>query len=224
MQDFKHNKHDFFQKGSSSDGLQIIQLSLFIMLLAFFIVLNITSNFQEERVEPVIKSLYRAFYTDKFPTSMSIAQPDPAIVKSLQQEDAADYIRELFKSDLPGLKLIETNRDDVMLIAFDRPEFETFMSSQNVTSFDRLVAALLYLQQKNMPMAIDVTVSKKEIQPVQEVYGRLARYAAALEKRGVSEKLISVSTARKTYNDKDVMVTFRPYYGYAPSQQKKGEE
>ena len=46
---------------NNSSGSQVLALGLFIMLLAFFIVLNALSTFDEQLARPVIASLERTF-------------------------------------------------------------------------------------------------------------------------------------------------------------------
>ena len=151
-----------FSNMSFNDGsIQILQLALFMMLLAFFIVLTSTSNYEKTRVQPVIQSLYKAFYSEKAPrikTEITEQKPIDEITTYLEREQTIEYLTRLFKSELPSLTL-KTNSDlGVMQAYFDRSTFETQIKSKQSTVIDKVIAGLIYIQQTEKPYSMEITL------------------------------------------------------------------
>ena len=98
-----------------SDTGTLMNLSLFIMLLAFFIVLNSLSSYEEQLVGDVVQSLDTTFSKD--PQQRDIAPsvtPDP--VNSVNEGDTFERIDALFQSQIISYKKsISSNRGKMII-------------------------------------------------------------------------------------------------------------
>lgn len=88
---------------------QLLALSLFIMLLAFFIVLNAISSFEESRFQPVLSSLGDTFssrvnQSDNARPSVTVS-PD----ESIDEGTALERMQLLFNAQIPGQKSAVNN-------------------------------------------------------------------------------------------------------------------
>ncbi|MEM6782037.1 MAG: flagellar motor protein MotB, partial [Pseudomonadota bacterium] len=107
---------------SGSSPTQLMNLSLFIMLLAFFIVLNAISSFEEFKVKPIIDSLEDAFATDvrQQDTSPSMMQ-DP--LASIHDGDTLDRIEALFEAQIRTFETTKSKTAGVMMVELELEEF-----------------------------------------------------------------------------------------------------
>jgi len=100
---------------ASSDTGMLLNLALFIMLLAFFIVLNSLSSYEERLVSPVVDSLEQTF--DKSAQKQDVApsiSPDP--VNSVNEGDTFERLDALFSTQIVSYKkTIPSNRGYMML-------------------------------------------------------------------------------------------------------------
>lgn len=219
MKDKFRRDEGLFNKGSGKDSTQLLQLSLFIMLLAFFIVLNMTSQYEEGKVQPIIQSLYKAFSSDLSPPLKVIDDVRNPIVKSFKQAQSLDYIDDIFKSELPKLKLSVDDRSKVLSAGFDRGEFEDSINTAGTALFDRIVAAMIYLEQdKKRPLAIEIAVKAdmSDSNATQAAIKRADGYARQMIARGVPEYLVALSLYGSSQHKDDVTLSFRPFQSFAP--------
>ena len=79
----RHNRRRRIEDSGSGKSVQLLSLALFIMLLAFFIVLNAVSTFEPNKVEPIIGSLESTFST----STSQVAQRRPSVRPSEVTED-----------------------------------------------------------------------------------------------------------------------------------------
>lgn len=102
---------------------QFLALSLFVMLLSFFIVINAMSNFEESKSRPVLRSVSVAFSTkslveEKAPSFVD-AQGD-----SYTQGDAIDHVEALFRAQITGADITKNSQGTVMHIRLPVRSFE----------------------------------------------------------------------------------------------------
>lgn len=115
----------------SAGGLagQLLGLSLFIMLLAFFIVLNSISSFDEAKVQPLTGSLEEAFAT-KIDPSQSLG---PALHKSdamgFGEGKTLTQVDGLFKAELTNVETITSSQQGVMYMRLPRVGFENMLAA-----------------------------------------------------------------------------------------------
>ncbi len=85
------------------DAPQMMNLALFIMLLAFFLVLNAISTFEAQRVSPIVQNLNLTFSTDvRFEDVRPSVQETP--VQSVHDGDMIERLEALFQSQITDFK------------------------------------------------------------------------------------------------------------------------
>lgn len=122
-------------------GSTLLSLSLFIILLAFFIVLNALSYYVENKVDAAFDSLDLAFATQIVPASAieeTMAENQPS------EDGAGDSLEDVqatLRAVLPGLNVQLTddpNAGQVMAIRMQKDQFEK-LSKQLIPVFVRIL-------------------------------------------------------------------------------------
>jgi len=103
---------------------QLLALSLFIMLLAFFIVLNAISNFEETRYKPIMSSLGQTFasrvtHQENFEPSVA-----PSEDESISEGSTLERMRALFSGQIPGQESAINQTRGTLYIRVPLGEFE----------------------------------------------------------------------------------------------------
>ena len=99
----------------SGDSAQILSLSLFIMLLAFFIVLNAISSFDEQRVNPAIQSIEQTFQTKIEPRGGRQAATE-TVHDTLMRGSAFDRVKALFRAELPSFRVVQRDGNSLYVL------------------------------------------------------------------------------------------------------------
>ena len=100
--------------GGGPPATIVLNLSLFIMLLAFFIVLNTMSSFEEVKVQPIISSLEKAFSTDvrrqdNLPSvTLEIENPD------IDEGNILKRLEALFQSQISAFEATKSEHRGIM--------------------------------------------------------------------------------------------------------------
>lgn len=134
------------QSGQRQSNSHIVALlSLKILLLAFFILLNALSSFEEERRDAVVESVREAF-RGLLPASDNVSVNPSGVAVFEGGEDVADVLKQLFGADLPLVELPESSAARVVQI--DLPVAEFFAEGGNELQPEgaetlRLVAGVL---------------------------------------------------------------------------------
>lgn len=120
-------------------------LSLKILLLAFFILLNALASFEEERSAAVTESV-RAAFRGLLPASDNLSVNPSGVAVFEGGEDVADVLKQLFGADLPLVELPESSAARVVQI--DLPVGDLFAENGNELQPEgaetlRLVAGVL---------------------------------------------------------------------------------
>lgn len=107
---------------SRSNPTQLLNLSLFIMLLAFFIVLNAISSYEEQKSNPILQSLEDTFSTDAIRDDLA-----PSLVESplqaIHQGHTVERIAALFEAELRSFDSETNMRSGTMSVEMDLEEF-----------------------------------------------------------------------------------------------------
>ncbi|MBL1147991.1 MAG: hypothetical protein HND56_11275 [Pseudomonadota bacterium] len=108
---------------STADGHQYLNLSIFILLLAFFVVLNVHSEVDTERVRPVMSSLEQ-----QFQLSTGAA---PSDVDAQGQEgpgSTLDVVTGIFNAASISFKIRKIDGDDIFIVVLSRRDFDEALS------------------------------------------------------------------------------------------------
>ena len=210
----KRRRRRIGQTQQTSVSSQLLGLSLFIMLLAFFIVMNAISTFEETKVHPIMASLESVF-------AAKISQHDnymPSVAESPEQSlnegDTLERIKALFNAQIPGAEIVRSQRNGTMYVkmpwaAFKQAvlevgqdnAFEKRSAGQPVNDFFKpTLIALVRSDQLGMPYSMDITlnVSKNpsdmqvdEPQKLKQYITEIGQITAMLENDGLPAKLLS---------------------------------
>ena len=125
IQERQHKRRKVIGDGQGSASVQLMSLSLFIMLLAFFIILNAISTFEEDKVRPALESLEYAF-SSKLVESKEAAKPSvqKSPEKSLHEGDTFEHLEAFFNTRIPGTKILIDRRRGIMYIRLPYDDLE----------------------------------------------------------------------------------------------------
>lgn len=211
-------KFSFLHKNSASESSRyaaiISTLSLFIMLLAFFMMLNSKSKFSDDRVEPVLQSLKETFTARVFRDDLGPSlRPDPEQgagegYETYQSLDA--FFRTSFPGSEPqliptrGMFYLELNAGDFERKLLNTPSIRDTLLGKLQT--DHPLQMEIWLNLQNDPSA----TSEK----TRDLVKALSAWAAALEKQGLKKGMLIVGLQKG--DPEKVIVLFRNYKPYAP--------
>lgn len=211
------------------------------MLLAFFIVLNALSSFEEVRVHPVMESLEQVFSTDarEMDVKPSVT-PDP--LKNIREGETVERLDALFKAQIVNFKpVVKSSTMGVMQVSIPLDKFvkaimavgqEDIMKTQTKVAprnfFLPTLVSILKSNQENVPYRMDmifpvsdnpaklVNESPQEYRDMMKQAGILVR---RLEQAGLEEKLMSIGLGKvQNYENGQPMVEvyFRRHEPFSP--------
>lgn len=209
-------------------GNQFLGLSLFIMLLSFFIVLNSFSTFEDERSRPIMQSLAVAFSSDDTPQELDPSvKADPAM--SHNEGSSLDRIKSLFTAQIAGVQ-VETNRlGSVMRMRMTQDEFEkaivTPLNDPVLAMQDSFATFLVSLMNTatGVPYHMDIllnigaepgVVAQESPELLDLSLEKAAMYAESIDDAGLPPYQVSAGLRS---GEKDMVdLYFRPYVPFNP--------
>lgn len=215
-----------------------MNLSLFIMLLAFFIVINSRSSFEDEKKEATIESIERTFSTKvmRQDVAPSIAE-DP--YQSIREGDTSERIEALFRSQIASFKITSNDRTGKFVTEMPLDQFSSAVLSLGQKDLMRIKSAdvqgrfflptLVSIMKSDkagvsyrmdMMVMLDGNPAKIVNEKPQEISAIMKRgggWAAKLEQAGLDPKLISygVKKGRQGY----IELSFHPHVPFSPVQE-----
>ncbi|MCL4679325.1 MAG: hypothetical protein KJ017_12115 [Alphaproteobacteria bacterium] len=169
---------------------QYMSLSLFLMLLSFFIIMNGTSGFEESKARPVMRSLSVAFSNTT--TEQGEAPLSEFVPHSFTGEgETLERIESLFNSHLPDAQAKRNRLGNMMRIRLPVRSFEIGIDTTEATAtgsekgkFLPMLVALLQSQSAGIPYRMDMMMALPDDPAA----------LAASNPSALREKLTSVST------------------------------
>ncbi len=143
------------ERGNSSQGSVILSLALFIILLAFFIVMNAISNYSAEKVDGAFSSLDYAFSQNILRVKEQFQNNDENANEEKGEGDSLEDIQGTLRAILPGLEMVltsDSNGGDVMAIRMKKDMFDR-LSTRIIPVFVRI------LNVKDGPKLYDLVVT-----------------------------------------------------------------
>lgn len=240
---FRRRRRRISAQGNEDPPL-LMTLSLFIMLLAFFIVLNAISSYEEDRTFPVVESLQLTF-------AINPIKPDiePAIVPDTQQSfrdgETIERIDALFNAQITSFDAVRNETYGMMEVTLPIDVFaaavmaigqEDMMTAspdavvKGKKFFLPTLVSILKSDQQGVPYRMDVMlhindnpalIQNREPQALEQVLDRGAQLTAQLEKAGLPQKLLSIGIGKG--DPGKVRILFRPHEPFTPVDPKKGE-
>lgn len=223
---------------AKSVSSQLLGLSLFIMLLAFFIVLNAISNFEESKIKPVMANLSHTFAANM----QQEVDDRPTVRKSentsTEEGDTLDRMRALFTSQIPAHEAAVNKTRGEMHV---RLKFEDFkeavmaVGQQNILPtkqpngllkgfFMPTLVALMRNDGLGTPYRLDILLNVKENpaeiynndpQQMNKITKEMSAIAGRIESAGLPVRLISSGVQEGEEGTVDLL--FRPHIPYVPS-------
>lgn len=213
-------------------GNQYLALSLFLMLLSFFIIMNASSGFEDAKASPVLNSLSLAFSNKTMEQGLAPENTDSegfviGVGDSLQQMES------LFNAEIAGFEATRNRFGTTMhvrvpVIAFERaidvpkdrnfavPRGQKYIKGRG--AFLPTLVSMLKAEQKNMPYAIEIVLNTVEEPAVMvknnpaefdERLSKIASIADKIEEDGLSQEYISASLKKGENGFLDLY--FRPW-------------
>lgn len=208
-----------------SIGADVLSLSLFILLLAFFIVLNSITSLQNDRIDPVLQSLWAAFGRDMQTLS---EKPSPQQDEFLASGagDSQTQIAAMLRAQIPSVSIERsvargTLRARVSVpdltasIGHLTPEKLRAATPENRTSGSLLpiLAGLMIASNNTQPLRLDIVLAAS--QGTVEDIAYLEKLAMLLEAAGVPKTHYAVSYTQEGARGFADFV-FTPYASFAP--------
>lgn len=217
---------------------QLLGLSLFIMLLAFFIVLNAISSFEETKVKPIMATLSHTFAAnieqeiDDRPTVRESEET------STKEGDTLDRMRALFSSQIPAHEAAVNKTKGEMHVRLKYEDFEKAVMAveqDNVLPtrqkdgflkgfFLPALVALMRNDDLGTPYRLDILLNvddnpseifNKDPQRMNRLINDMSAIAARIEGAGLPTRLISSGIQKGTPDTVDLL--FRPHVPYKPA-------
>ncbi|GJL84378.1 MAG: hypothetical protein DHS20C02_01530 [Micavibrio sp.] len=222
---------------------QFLALSLFIMLLSFFIVINAMSNFEEVKSRPVLNSISLAF------SSKNLAEETaPSFEETNEQHfndgDAIDQVEALFKAQITGHKVTKNSLGTVMHIRLPLRSFERGVGAAGEVGknpkkaqrgaggfFLTTLVSLLQARNTGIPYRMEMLLNmprspaetfNKSPRVVNEALQKVSGYAEQLEAAGLPRKLMSAGLTQG--KDGYIDLYFRRYSAFNPLGNNKAGE
>lgn len=207
---------------------QFLGLSLFIMLLSFFIILNTVSSFEDTKSRPVLNSLSLAFSNQEKRTELK-----PDVTKSEAEEnnegDTLEKLQAHFNAYITGAQIRKNRFGTMMHIRMPLEKFERAISmpalqgAASGSGFLPTLISLIQTRETEIPYRMDIVVNL-ENKPAflqsksPEIYNtnlkKAALFASSLESSGMQKKLMSVGLSKGSPGFVDIF--FRRYEPFNP--------
>lgn len=191
---------------------QYLGLSLFVILLCFFIVLNSLSSFETVKTQTVVQSLQVAF-AGKTEGDNMLPSVRQTPTETFEKGTALDKIKALFQAQIKTFKATTNRMGTEMMVRVPLAEFETALKSvaaigvspQNAYAgkggaFLPTLVSLIDTAQSAVPYRMDIVMNIPE-NPAELGAGDSARFKTlmlqtsgfsnALELAGMPRKLVS---------------------------------
>lgn len=207
---------------------QFLSLSLFIMLLSFFIILNTMASFDEDKSNPVIKSLSVAFSAREIEENIAQSTISDE-VEAMREGSTLDRLQALFESNISNFKMQKNRFGNEMYAWMPLKQFENAIlkieKGRGVDDpFLPVLVSLLQAQDKGIPYRMDILLNiednpaeLKNIEPerLAILMQKSATLTQILQRAGLPKKLMSAGLDKGTTGY--VALAFRPYAPYNPA-------
>ena len=197
--------HDGARRPSKwGDGNLIALLSLKLLLLAFFILLNARSSYEAIKVEAVLESVDKAF-KGRVAVQENLSAQSAAVGPLADAAYFLDRVGRLFESMLPAVHRENTPRGPMMILELSKNAVfragESRLQPGRHLLLDRLAEALAAERSQALNYRVELLHGLGSAQDVARRLAaeRVANLARQLAARGVPEERLSVGTYRSDH-------------------------
>tara|TARA_B100001989_G_scaffold252549_1_gene235019 strand:- start:5221 stop:5931 length:711 start_codon:yes stop_codon:yes gene_type:complete len=222
---------------------QFLALSLFLMLLSFFIVMNAVSGYEKTKTQPVMKSLSLAFSNKEIVEDHGPSE-EPTMMMNLGKGDTLSKIEGLFDGHIANFTAKRNRLGTIMhvrlpVLAFKRaiemPQLQSKddskLSNLADESFLQTLVTLLRAEENNLPYRMDMiletsyqpdVISEETQSRMRSDLTRVSGFASRLENYGMPQQYISAGLqfGETGY----VSLYFKRYEHYSPLEKKHNDE
>ncbi len=219
---------------SSGDSNQVLALALFIMLLAFFIVLSTLSSFQEEKIESIMGSIENTFATKA--DSIYLRRPSVSSFTSDSgkegQVNRLEELEALFNSQITAISMEVDPERGTMWVQVDYETFYRAISALGTTPLEGedgeelppflpTLVSLLRTNTNNTVYRMDIILNTEQdavaiidtnSAAFRSERNRVGLLARLLEEEGLPPRQMSVGLSKSQPDTLDLV--FRPYRAF----------
>ena len=210
-------KHDARPDAKSSEeSVLYTSLSLFIILLAFFLVLNSHSDFEENRVGAVLNSVEQAFTTKIFDEGTG-----PSFVADVTQGRGEGFTTEnmanLFRSSMAGVEPYLIPSRGFLSVEISPADFKDLTSSLDSNETPSTLAAMISRaldgSDKDAPdLQLEIWVQQNKADQMNHL--KIAdQFVKNITARGIAPERVSAGLSSAVSLGK-ILLLFRPYSPY----------
>lgn len=215
---------------------QMMNLSLFIMLLAFFIVLNAISSFQEDKASKVRRSVERAF-TVQVMEDNERSSVTEGKAQSVNEGNSFDRLEALFQSQLSGFDSTKDLSRGIMMVEVDYTRFKeaiNVLNQQDLTQtptrdetrgnfFLPTLSSIMQANINGAPTRMEIylhvnqnpgILQNEQPRDVRIKTNILGEFSRKLENQGVPEKLVNIGMIQG--DPQKIKLVFRKYTPFSP--------
>lgn len=206
---------------------QFLSLSLFLMLLSFFIVMNSISSFEENKAQPVLNSLNQAFTNiDIEIKKPAKEQVENAIERSLRKGDTLEAIEGVFNAHIAGFEAKRNRLGTIMHVKLPIGRFESAIDIDGYENYRKepgapgafaqtLVTLIRSVEnggrQYRIDMILNVDQDPAEYQTqtpddFAKDIKRVSKLATTLEQTGLPQKMMSIGMKQGQPSMVDVFI------------------
>lgn len=192
---------------------QFLALSLFLMLLSFFIVLNSVSEFETSKSQPIMNSLSLAFTNrpSTVPVAPSNVPADEPIKDGKRKGDTLRELEGLFSAHISGFTAKRNRFGTVMHVRLPIGRFENALAFNSYNeseitpngegAFLPTLITILRASEKNIQYRLDIILNDEANPAVQDHVEnenymrnlrRITNIANMLEDKGLPKKMMSI--------------------------------
>lgn len=210
---------------------QFLALSLFLMLLSFFIVLNSVSNFERQNAVPAVLNSLLLTFSSQERSIESRPAPKPSEYEDQRKGDTINAVEGLFNANIAGFEASRNRLGTVLHVNLPMQRFENAVDAAYFSQFDAseegeeqsfilTLVTVLRSAERGDPYRVDMVynipddpVVLYETDP-NAFWGALKRasdLAENLEERGMPKKMMSIGLQKGKIGYIDLY-----FYKYAP--------
>lgn len=205
---------------------RFLTLSLFVVLLSFFIVLNSISHVEERKSQIVSSSVAQAFTLRT--ATVDSSKPDMSLKtnKALSAGTTLDKIESLFTENIAGIETAQNRLGTIMQMKMSVKKFEKLLADSSAPQINGFSSPSLFLQtlvtimdtQDKIPYRMDIILKtpgnpanlyNEDSSRMSAPLRRVANYAEKVEEFGLPSKLVTAGIIGA--KEESIQIIFRRY-------------
>ncbi|MGH1403511.1 MAG: flagellar motor protein MotB [Alphaproteobacteria bacterium] len=194
---------------------QFLSLSLFLMLLSFFIVLNAVSDPDEHRSQSVMNSLSMTFSNEDIPADASPSFDVSDILNKKREGDTLEALEGVFNAHISGFEAKRNRLGSVMHVRVPVGRFENAIDFPSIPysevaigtrgAFLPTMVTMLRSENGGQPYRMDMVLNvpqepalylRNNAKDFQDDLKLISDFALSIERAGMPKKMISAGMAK----------------------------